>query len=113
MSIWTWLTNITDIEHPRAKNTNSFQVNTEYRHQLTADRAIYSINNIQKIKIIQGIISDHGEIKLEANSKFFKRYMHLHPHVHYYNIYNSQDMEVTWGSVDWWMDKEDVTHIDK
>ena len=37
-----------------------------------------------------------------------KRYMH--PYVHSNIIYNSQDMESTWVSINWWMDKEDVIY---
>ena len=35
----------------------------------------------------------------------------MHPSVHNSTIYNSQDMETTWMSINRWMDKEDVVHI--
>ena len=38
-----------------------------------------------------------------------KRYMH--PNVHCRTIYNSQDMEATYLSIDRWMDKEDVVCV--
>ena len=38
-----------------------------------------------------------------------KRYMH--PYVHSITIYNSQDMEATYMSIDRGMDKEDTVHI--
>ena len=38
-----------------------------------------------------------------------KRYMH--PHVHSSTIYNNQDRETTWMSINRGMDKEDVVHI--
>ena len=35
----------------------------------------------------------------------------MHPSVHWSAVYNSQDMEATWMSIDRGMDKEDVPHI--
>ena len=35
----------------------------------------------------------------------------MHPNIHCSTIYNSQDMEATWVSIDRGMDKEDVVHI--
>ena len=49
-----------------------------------------------------------GHISGERSN--LKRYMH--PNVHSNSTYNSQDMEATWRSMDRWMDKEDVVHID-
>ena len=40
-----------------------------------------------------------------------KRYMH--PYVHKSTVHNSQDMEATEVSVDGWVDKEEVLHIQK
>ena len=48
-----------------------------------------------------------GHISEENHNS--KQYMH--PSVHCSMIYNSQDMEATWMSTDWWMHKEDVIHI--
>ena len=36
---------------------------------------------------------------------------HMHPGVHFRTIYNRQDMEATYMSMDRWVDKEDVVHI--
>ena len=35
----------------------------------------------------------------------------MHPNVHSSTIYNSQDMEITYMSIDRWMYKKDVVHI--
>ena len=35
----------------------------------------------------------------------------MYPNVHCNTIYNNQDMETTWMSIDRWMDKEVVVHI--
>ena len=35
----------------------------------------------------------------------------MQPIIHLSTIYNSQDMEATWMSIDSWMDREDVVHI--
>ena len=35
----------------------------------------------------------------------------MYPNVHGNTIYNNQDMEATYVSIDRWMDKEDVAHI--
>ena len=35
----------------------------------------------------------------------------MHPNVHSSTIYNSQEMEITYMSIDRWMYKKDVVHI--
>ena len=35
---------------------------------------------------------------------------YVHPNIHSSIIYNSQDMEATWVSINRWMDEEDVIH---
>ena len=37
----------------------------------------------------------------------------MHPYVHSNTIYNNQDMETTYMSIDKWMDKEDAVYIHK
>ena len=49
-----------------------------------------------------------GKISLREN-RGLKGYMH--PSVHCSTVYNSQDMEATYVSVDRGMNKEDVVHI--
>ena len=57
--------------------------------------------------MIQQSCSEHiyGKNK-NSNSK---RYMHLN--IHNSTIYNSQDMSVTWVSINRGVDKEDVVHV--
>ena len=50
-----------------------------------------------------------GHIPWESHN--WKR--HMYPRVHWSTVYNSQDMETTWISIDRWMDKDDVIHIYK
>ena len=35
----------------------------------------------------------------------------MYPHVYSTAMYNSQDMQATWMSIDRWMDKEDVVYM--
>ena len=44
-----------------------------------------------------------------THTHIYKQFKKIH--VHNRTIYNSQDMETTWMSMDRWMDKEDVVHI--
>ena len=37
--------------------------------------------------------------------------IYMHPSFHSSIIYNSQDKEATWVSIERWMDKEDVVHL--
>ena len=79
-----------------------------YKNKINSQRHIckqakshtYIIYTIQYRNPIPGHISGENH-----NSK---RYMH--PNVHCSTIYNSQDMEATWMSINRWMDKEDVEY---
>jgi len=46
-----------------------------------------------------------GYLSKANKSPIWKRY--IHPYVHCHAIYNSQDMEESEVSTDWWMDQED------
>ena len=51
----------------------------------------------------------HKQKQKRERKKEKKRY--VHPNVHCSTIYNSQDMEATYMSINKGMDKEDVVHI--
>ena len=67
----------------------------------------------QKIKNRTAIWSSNstsGCLPEENKNTNLKRYMH--PYVPCRKIHNNQDMEANYVSIDRWMDKEDVVHID-
>ena len=53
--------------------------------------------------------STPGHIARKEENSNSERY--THPNVHSSTIYNSQDMEAMWMSINRWVDKEDVVHI--
>ena len=82
-----------------------------YKNKINSQRHIckqakshtYIIYTIRYRNPIPGHISGENH-----NSK---RYMH--PNVHCSTIYNSQDMEATWMSINRWKDKEDAIYTHK
>ena len=70
---------------------------------------------LKKLKIelftIQPRNSTPGFLFLKNENTNLKRYMH--PNAHSSIVYNCQDMEVTYMSIDRWMDKEDAAWLKK
>ena len=64
------------------------------------------IKNRTTIGFINSLLGIYPKKNENTN---LKSYLYLH--IHCSIIYNSQDMEAAWMSINSWMDKEDVVHI--